>query len=52
LVLGLLSDLPCKNCSHNRGVGRGGQPARHAAPAVPDADAVRDDVREHVVEHL
>lgn len=36
-------------------MGRGSRPARHAAPAVRaswDTDAVRDDVREYVVEHL
>jgi hypothetical protein len=31
LVLGLLSDLPRKNCSHHRRVGRGDHPGRHAA---------------------
>ncbi|MGW7525765.1 IS701 family transposase [Streptomyces sp. NPDC054783] len=61
LALGLMSDLPRK--MDDRGVGRGGQPVRPAT-AVPgrlgrrrrrrprDADAVRDDVRAHIVEHL
>ncbi|MGW3242778.1 IS701 family transposase [Streptomyces sp. NPDC001070] len=55
LVLGLLSDLPKKNCWTL---------AEHAGDATPDgmqhllhrakwdADAVRDDVRAYVVEHL
>jgi SRSO17 transposase len=55
LVLGLLSDLPLKNCWTL---------AEHAGDATPyglqhllsrarwDADAVRDDVRGFVVEHL
>ncbi|MFJ3402224.1 IS701 family transposase [Streptomyces microflavus] len=55
LVLGLLSDLPRKNCWTL---------AEHAGDATPDgmqhllhrakwdADAVRDDVRAYVVEHL
>jgi SRSO17 transposase len=55
LVLGLLSDLPCKNCWSI---------AEWAGEATPDgmqhllgrakwdADAVRDDVREYVLEHL
>jgi SRSO17 transposase len=54
-VLGLLSDLPRKNC---RTIAEW---AGEASPdgmqhligrATWDADAVRDDVREHVVEHL
>ncbi|WP_435863113.1 hypothetical protein [Streptomyces tendae] len=55
LVLGLLSDLPRKNCWTN---------AEWAGEATPhgmqhllcraswDADAVRDDVRNYVVEQL
>lgn len=55
LVLGLLADLPRKNCWTL---------AEHAGDATPDgmqhllhrakwdADAVRDDVRTYVVEHL
>ncbi|MDH6711103.1 SRSO17 transposase [Kitasatospora sp. MAA19] len=55
LVLGLLSDLPRKNCWTL---------AEHAGDATPDgmqhllhrakwdADAVRDDIRAYVVEHL
>jgi SRSO17 transposase len=55
LVLGLLSDLPRKNCWTL---------AEHAGDASPDgmqhllhrakwdADAVRDDLRSYVVEHL
>ncbi|WP_436840476.1 IS701 family transposase [Streptomyces flavofungini] len=55
LVLGLLSDLPCKNCERSRN--GPGVPARRACKhllcrAVWDADGVRDDVREYVVEHL
>lgn len=55
LVLGLLADLPRKNCWTL---------AEHAGHATPDgmrhllararwdADAVRDDLRAYVVEHL
>lgn len=55
LVSGLLSDLPRKNCW---------TPAEHAGDATPDgmqhllhrakwdADAIRDDIRAYVVEHL
>ncbi|MGW1966233.1 IS701 family transposase [Streptomyces sp. NPDC001935] len=55
LVLGLLSDLPRKNCWTN---------AEHAGDTTPhgmqhllgrakwDADAVRDDIRAYVVDHL
>jgi hypothetical protein len=35
LVLGLLSDLLRKKLLDDRGVGRGGRPARYAASAVP-----------------
>jgi SRSO17 transposase len=55
LVLGLLSDLPRKNCWTL---------AEHAGDATPDgmqhllhrakwdADAIRDDIRAYVIEHL
>ena len=54
-VLGLLADLPCKNCWSI---------AEHAGDASPDgmqhllagarwdADAVREDLQDYVVEHL
>jgi SRSO17 transposase len=55
LVLGLLSDLPSKNCQTIAGQ------AGHAAPgglqhllarAAWDADGVRDDLRSYVTERL
>jgi len=53
-VLGLLADLPRKNCwtiaEH------AGDPTRWdavpARPGVWDEDRVRDDVRDYLVEHL
>lgn len=55
LVLGLLSDLPRKNCWTI--AEWAGEASPHGMQhllcrAVWDADAVRDDVREYVVEHL
>ncbi|MGW5820544.1 IS701 family transposase [Streptomyces diastatochromogenes] len=55
LVLGLLSDLPRKNCWTI--AEWAGESAPHGMQhllcrASWDADAVRDDVREYVVEHL
>ncbi|MGK5497574.1 IS701 family transposase [Streptomyces sp. URMC 125] len=55
LVLGLLSDLPRKNCWTI--AEWAGEAAPHGMQhllfqAVWDADAVRDDVREYVIEHL
>ncbi|MFJ6645925.1 IS701 family transposase [Streptomyces sp. NPDC091290] len=55
LVLGLLSDLPRKNCWTI--AEWAGETSPHGMQhllcrAVWDADAVRDDVREYVVEHL
>ncbi|MFE9968935.1 IS701 family transposase [Streptomyces sp. NPDC005525] len=55
LVLGLLSDLPRKNCWSI--AEWAGETSPHGmqhllSRAVWDADAVRDDVREYVVEHL
>lgn len=55
LVLGLLSDLPHKNCWSI--AEWAGESSPHGmqhllSRAVWDADAVRDDVREYVVEHL
>jgi SRSO17 transposase len=55
LTLGLLSDLPHKNCWSIARVGRRGHPEgmQHLlGRARWDADAVRDDVREYVLEHL
>lgn len=56
LVLSLLSNLSRRNCWTTAEWAGGDQPARHAASAVPvavwDADAVRNDVREYVVEHF
>jgi SRSO17 transposase len=52
LVLGLLSDLPRKNIAEWAG-GRTPDGMQHLlCRASWDADAVRDDVREYVVEHL
>ncbi|WP_445517383.1 IS701 family transposase [Streptomyces sp. NEAU-174] len=55
LVLGLLSDLPRKNCWTI--AEWAGETSPHSMQhllcrAVWDADGVRDDVREYVVEHL
>ncbi|MEH0586836.1 IS701 family transposase [Streptomyces sp. B21-106] len=55
LLLGLLSDLPRKNCWTI--AEWAGEASPHGMQhllcrAVWDADAVRDDVREYVVEHL
>lgn len=55
LVLGLLSDLPRKNCWTI--AEWAGEKSPHGMQhllcrASWDADAVRDDVREYVVEHL
>ncbi|MFD7409914.1 transposase, partial [Streptomyces sp. NPDC059866] len=55
LVLGLLSDLPRKNCwtiAEWAGEGSPHGMQHLLCRAVWDADAVRDDVREYVVEHL
>ena len=55
LVLGLLSDLPRKNCwTIAEWVGEATPDAMHhlLSRAKWDADAVRDDVRDYVVEHL
>lgn len=54
LVLGLLSDLPRKNCWTTEWAGEAGPHGMQhlLSRAVWDADAVRDDVREYVVEHL
>jgi SRSO17 transposase len=55
LVLGLLSDLPRKNCwSIAEWAGETGPHGMQhlLSRAVWDADAVRDDMREYVVEHL
>ncbi|GAB2697518.1 hypothetical protein GCM10010442_14160 [Kitasatospora kifunensis] len=55
LVLGLLSDLPRKNCwTIAEWVGESTPDAMHhlLSRAKWDADAVRDDVRGYVVEHL
>jgi SRSO17 transposase len=54
-VLGLLADLPRKNCwsiaEHAGDASPGGM--QHLLSAARwDADAVRDDVRDYVVEHL
>jgi SRSO17 transposase len=55
LVLGLLSDLPRKNCWTI--AEWAGETSPHGmqhllSRAAWDADAVRDDLREYVVEHL
>jgi SRSO17 transposase len=55
LVLGLLSDLPGKNCwSIAEWAGEATPDGMQHLPgrARWDADAVRDDVREYVLEHL
>jgi len=55
LVLGLLSDLPRKNCwTIAEWVGEASPNGMQhlLCRAVWDADAVRDDVREYVLEHL
>lgn len=55
LVLGLLSDLPRKNCwTIAEWAGEAGPHGMQhlLCQAVWDADAVRDDAREYVVEHL
>jgi SRSO17 transposase len=55
LVLGLLSDLPCKNCwtiAEHAGDATPDGMQHLLARAVWDADAVRVDVRAVLVEHL
>jgi len=57
LVLGLLSDLPRKNCwpIAEWAGGPGTHPGRFAAPAWGakcDAAQVRDDLRGYVLDHL
>jgi SRSO17 transposase len=55
LVLGLLSDLPRKNCwtlAEHAGDASPDGMQHLLARAVWDADGVRDDVRAYVVEHL
>ena len=55
LVLGLLADLPHKNCrtlAEHAGDATPDGMQHLPARAVWDADAVRDDVRAHVVERL
>jgi SRSO17 transposase len=55
LVLGLLSDLPVKNCwtlsEHAGDASPDGMP-HLLRKAVWDRDGVRDDLREYLVEHL
>jgi SRSO17 transposase len=55
LVLGLLSDLPIKNCwTLSEPVGDAGPDGMQhlLRKAVWDDDGVRDDLRDYVVEHL
>jgi SRSO17 transposase len=55
LVLGLLSDLPVKNCwtlSEQAGHGTPDGMQHLLREAVWDTDGVRDDLRDYVVEHL
>jgi SRSO17 transposase len=55
LVLGLLADLPRKNCwtlAEHAGDGSPDGMQHLLARAVWDHDGVRDDVRDYVVEHL
>jgi hypothetical protein len=55
LALGLLSELPCKNCWTIAEWAGEATPdgMRHLlSRAERDADPVRDDVRQYVVEHL
>ena len=55
LILGLLSPLPRKNCwtlAEHAGDGSPDGMQHLLARAVWDADAVRDDLRDYVVEHL
>jgi SRSO17 transposase len=55
LVLGLLSDLPVKNCwtlSEHAGDGSPDGMQHLLCRAVWDHDGVRDDLRNYVVEHL
>jgi SRSO17 transposase len=54
-VLGLLSDLPVKNCwaiAEYVGDATPDGPQHLLARAVWDTDGVRDDLRDYVVEHL
>ena len=54
-VLGLLAELPRKNCWTIAEHPRGCCTQRHAAPAVAGLlgrDGVRDDIRSYAVEHL
>jgi SRSO17 transposase len=54
-VLGLLSELPSKNCwtlSEHAGQARPDGMQHLLRKAVWDADGVRDDLRDYVVEHL
>jgi SRSO17 transposase len=55
LVLGLLSDLPSKNCwtiAEHAGHATPGGLQHLLARAAWDADEVRDDLRDYVAEHL
>jgi SRSO17 transposase len=55
LVLGLLSDLPRKNCwtlAEHAGQATPDGMQHLLAGAVWDHDAVRDDIRDYLVEHL
>lgn len=55
LVLGLMSDLPGKNCwtiAEHAGHETPGGLQHLLARAVWDADTVRDDLRGYVTEHL
>src|SRR4030095_10046913 len=55
LVLGLLADLPRKNCwtiAEHAGQASPAGLQHPLAGAVWDAHAVRDDVRDYLVEHL
>ena len=54
-VLGLLADLPCKNCwtiAEHAGDPNPDGMQYLLARAVWDQDRVRDDVRDYLVEHL
>jgi SRSO17 transposase len=55
LVLGLLADLPCKNCwtiAEHAGTTSPDGLQHLLARAVWDADALRDDLRDYVTSHL